>query len=175
MRSVRSDCMGCGIEPRKIRYRRGREFLFAQRQLCGTATRGAVALPGSKATSRAKGLHRKLGGLASGRQSWVRGTVRIGRRGAVADDARTREVGLRHSSCEAGKKTERSAAELVEPRAGTKGNAGQLRMRRTPSRVKRDTGRWFAYGNILFTAVTLPRWEPYAGKPPVRICAGGAR
>jgi RNA-directed DNA polymerase len=24
-------------------------------------------------------------------------------------------------------------------------------------------------------AVTHPRWEPYAGKPPVRLCAGGAR
>jgi hypothetical protein len=36
--------------------------------MCGTATRGAVALPGSKATSRAKGSHRKLGGLVSGRQ-----------------------------------------------------------------------------------------------------------
>ena len=36
--------------------------------MCGTAMRGAVALPGSKATSRAKGSHRKLGGLASGRQ-----------------------------------------------------------------------------------------------------------
>ena len=34
----------------------------------GTAMRGAVALPGSKATSRAKGLHRNLGGLVSGRQ-----------------------------------------------------------------------------------------------------------
>ena len=47
--------------------------------MCGTAMRGAVALPGSKATSRAEGSHRKLGGLASGRQSWVRGTVRIGK------------------------------------------------------------------------------------------------
>src|SRR6266699_3866330 len=28
-----------------------------------------------------------------------------GRRGAVADDARTREVGLRHSSCEAGEQS----------------------------------------------------------------------
>ena len=36
--------------------------------MCGTAMRGAVALSGSKATSRAKGSHRKLGGLASGRQ-----------------------------------------------------------------------------------------------------------
>ena len=24
-------------------------------------------------------------------------------------------------------------------------------------------------------AVTHPRWEPYAGKPHVRFCAGGAR
>jgi hypothetical protein len=34
----------------------------------GTAMRGADALPGSKATSRAKGSHRNLGDLASGRQ-----------------------------------------------------------------------------------------------------------
>jgi hypothetical protein len=32
LRSVHSDCMGCGIEPRKIRHRRGREFSFARRQ-----------------------------------------------------------------------------------------------------------------------------------------------
>jgi RNA-directed DNA polymerase len=31
-------------------------------------------------------------------------------------------------------KAERSAAELVEPRAGTEGNARQLSTRRTPSR-----------------------------------------
>jgi len=31
--------------------------------MCGTAMRGADALPGSKATSRAKGSHRKLGDL----------------------------------------------------------------------------------------------------------------
>src|SRR5262249_53690528 len=37
--------------------------------MCGTAKRGADALPGSKATSRAKGSHRNLGGLASGRQT----------------------------------------------------------------------------------------------------------
>src|ERR671925_375154 len=60
--------MGCGIEPRKIRYRRGREFLFARRQHVRHAMRGADALPGSKATSRAKGSHRKLGGLVSDRQ-----------------------------------------------------------------------------------------------------------
>ena len=31
--------------------------------MCGTAMRGADALPGSKATSRAKGSYRNLGGL----------------------------------------------------------------------------------------------------------------
>jgi hypothetical protein len=32
LRSVHSDCMGCGIEPRKIRHRRGRGFSLARRQ-----------------------------------------------------------------------------------------------------------------------------------------------
>ena len=41
---------------------------MAEGNMCGADMRGAVALPGSKATSRAKGSHRKLGGLASGRQ-----------------------------------------------------------------------------------------------------------
>ena len=42
-------------------------FYSLEGNMCGTAKRGAVALPGSKATSRAKGLHRNLGGLGSGR------------------------------------------------------------------------------------------------------------
>ena len=40
---------------------------------------------------------------------------------------------------------ERSAAELVEPRAGTKGNAGQQSTRRTQRRI---SGRWSVYGNV---------------------------
>ena len=39
--------------------------------ICGTARRGADALPGSKATSRAKGSHRNLGDLVSGRRRRV--------------------------------------------------------------------------------------------------------
>src|SRR5262249_3518031 len=39
--------------------------------MCGTAMRGAVTLPGSKATSRAKGSYRNLGGVGSGRQRRV--------------------------------------------------------------------------------------------------------
>ena len=51
----------------------------ADGNMCGTAMRGAVALPGSKATSRAKGSHRKLGGLRLAVRCCVSGTVRIGK------------------------------------------------------------------------------------------------
>ena len=40
-------------------------FYSLEGNMCGTAMRGAVALPGSKATSRAKGSYRNLGGLIS--------------------------------------------------------------------------------------------------------------
>ena len=46
--------------------------------MCGTAMRGADALPGSKATSRAKGSHRKLGDLGSDRNDTAV-VVRIGK------------------------------------------------------------------------------------------------
>ena len=69
-------------------------------------------------------------------------------------------------------KAERSAAELVERRTGTKGNAGQQSTCRTQSRISVSQ----ALDRIRKAfAVTHPRWEPYAGKPHVRICAGGAR
>ena len=50
----------------------GAESLYSlEGKMCGTAMRGADALPGSKATSRAKGSHRNLGGLGSGRRRVV--------------------------------------------------------------------------------------------------------
>jgi len=64
-----ANCMGCGIEPRKVIRRRGRGFSFARSNMCGTAMRGADALPGSKATPRAKGSYRNLGDLVSDRQA----------------------------------------------------------------------------------------------------------
>ena len=65
------------------------------------------------------------------------------------------------------------AAEPVERRAGTKGNAGQQSTCRTQSR----TGVSQALERIRhhIVAVTHPRWEPYAGKPHVRFWAGGVR
>ena len=46
--------------------------------MCGTATRGADALPGSMATSRTKGAHRNLGDPAFGRGG-TSAPVRIGK------------------------------------------------------------------------------------------------
>ena len=67
---------------------------------------------------------------------------------------------------------EPNAAEPVERRAGTKGNAGQQSTFRTRSRANVSQ----ALERIRQAmAVTHPRWEPYAGKPHVRFCAGGAR
>ena len=42
-------------------------FYSLEGNMCGTAMQGADALPGSKATSRAKGSHRKLGDRGSDR------------------------------------------------------------------------------------------------------------
>src|SRR5438046_10306614 len=62
-----------------------------------------------------------------------------------------------------------SAAEPVERRAGTKGNAGQQSTCRAQNRISVSQ----ALERIRQFAVTHPRWEPYAGKPHVRFCAGG--
>ena len=47
------------------------DFHSLEGNMCGTAMRGVDALPGSKATSRAKGTHRKLGGLGFDRNGVV--------------------------------------------------------------------------------------------------------
>jgi RNA-directed DNA polymerase len=69
-----------------------------------------------------------------------------------------------------------AVAELMERRAGTKGNAGQQSTRRAQSRisVSRALERIRKVAKSDRFAVTHPRWEPYAGKPHVRFCAGGA-
>src|ERR1700758_73472 len=71
---------------------------------------------------------------------------------------------------------EKHAAEPGERRAGTKGNADQQSTRRTQRRhrVAQALERIRKVASTPF-AVTHPRWEPDAGKPHVRICAGGAR
>ena len=74
-------------------------------------------------------------------------------------------------------KASANAAEPVEPRAGTKGNAGQQSTRQTQSwaRVSQALDRIRQVEPSVRFVVTHPRWEPYAGKPHVRIWAGGVR
>ncbi len=72
-------------------------------------------------------------------------------------------------------KPARAGAEAEEPRAGAEGNAGQHDTHRALNRerVTQALDRVRQAANQRF-AVSHPRWEPYAGKPPVRLCAGGA-
>jgi hypothetical protein len=79
------------------------------------------------------------------------------------------------SAIVAGKPTnnaERSAAELVEPRAETKGNAGRQSTCRTQSR----TGVSQALERLQqIMAVNTRGGRSYGGKPHVGFCAGGAQ
>src|SRR5262249_13283726 len=122
--------------------------------MCGTAMRGADALPGSKATSRAKGSHRNLGGLVSGRRRRVMcreydGPHREGEEpwpmmyGHEKSDSvivaakpanKAVQTAVEQSAGEA------TAAEPVEPRAETKGNVDQQSTCRAQSRVTGPDG-----------------------------------
>ena len=83
--------------------------------------------------------------------------------------------GKSDSAIVAGKPTNKAvltAAEPVERRAGAKGNAHQQSTHWTQSQARVSQALERIRQAI---AVIHPRWEPYAGKPPVRFCAGGAR
>ena len=150
-------------------------FHSLEGNMCGTVMRGADALPGSKATSRAKGSHRKLGGLGFGHRCRVCAEYDGPHREGEEPKPMMHESEKSDLAIVAGKsanKAEQSAAELVERRAGTKGNADQQSTCRIQSRESVS----HALERIRQAfAVTHPRWEPYAGKPHVRFCAGGAR
>ena len=68
-------------------------------------------------------------------------------------------------------KAERSAAEPAQPRAEAKGNAGQQSTHRAQYRARVSQ----ALDRVRRAFAVDPRWEPYAGKLHVRICAGGAQ
>ena len=56
------------IEPRNDEFAGAETVVMVERNMCNAVMRGIAVPPGSKSTSRVKGSHRKLGGLASGRQ-----------------------------------------------------------------------------------------------------------
>jgi hypothetical protein len=71
---------------------------------------------------------------------------------------------------------ERSVEKSVERRAEAKGNASQQSTFRAQNRedASQALERIRQRARQRFV-VTHPRWEPYAGKPHVRFCAGGAQ
>src|SRR5215472_9448819 len=97
--------MGCGIEPRKIRHCRGWKFSLARRQ--------HFAAPLCEVLTPCRGPrphHVQRNRIGSWEISGLTGTApplpaRIGKVRNVADNARTREVGPRHSSWEAGEQS----------------------------------------------------------------------
>jgi hypothetical protein len=99
--------------------------------MCGTAMRGADALPGSKATSRAKGSYRNLGGLGSDRSgAAVAGPHREGEEPKLMMNGPEKSdpgiVAMKPANKAEGPSAarpaeEKHAAEPVERRAGTKG------------------------------------------------------
>ena len=62
---------GVGLSHERSYIAGAEGFYSLEGNMCGTAMRGADALPGSKATSRAKGSHRKLGGLGFDRSGFA--------------------------------------------------------------------------------------------------------
>ena len=160
-------------------------FHSLEGNMCGTAMRGADALPGSKATSRAKGSHRNLGDLASGRRCHVLcaaydGPHREGEEPKPMMHGHEKSDPVIVAMKPANKAKEltaeasagANAAESVERRAGAKGNAHQQSTHWT-QRQARVTQALERIRQAF--AVIHPRWEPYAGKPHVRIWAGGVR
>src|SRR5205085_5037767 len=126
--SVHSDCMGCGIEPRKIDIAGAESSHSLEGNMCGIAMQGADALPGSKATSRAKRSHRKLGDLGSGH----RGRVSAEYDGPHREGEEPKPMMHGHEKSDLvivamkpANKAEQSAAEAVERRTGIKVNANQ--------------------------------------------------
>ena len=112
----------------------GAESLYSlEGNMCGTAMRGAVALPGSKATSRAKGSYRNLGDLISDPLALrLNGPRREGEEPTPAmygDEKSDRAI----VAMKLANKAEQSAAESVERRARAKGNAIQGHTRVGPS------------------------------------------
>jgi hypothetical protein len=62
---------GVGLSHERSDIAGAEGFYSLESNMCGTAMRGADALPGSKATSRSKGSRRKLGGLGSDRSGFA--------------------------------------------------------------------------------------------------------
>ena len=144
----------------------------------GAVLRGAVALPGSKATSRTKGSRRNLGDLV-----WPAVAAAIPGRGRKARSRSCRGTGEGsdepHSTVEAleqGREKRRRRAWREGGSVGGMADGGQCPGRRTapgtPSQPP-ACGSRLPRSNVRDRPVTPDlRQEPGAGKPQAGICAG---
>ena len=157
-------------------------FHSLEGNMCGTAMRGAVALPGSKATSRAKGSHRNLGGLGSGRQMLCErdGPHREGEvpkpmmHGPEKSDlviVAVKPANKARKAC-CGGICGGGRSGVGGAKGGGQGESAPAKHVLDSEPGSRVTG---AGAYTARRAVIHPRQEPYAGKPHVRIWAGGVR
>ena len=159
-------------------------FHSLEGHMCGTVMRGADALPGSKATSRAKGSHRKLGDLGSGHR------CRVGAEydGPHREDEESKPMMHGHEKSDlaivAGKSANNVAPRCGAIRGGVSrsgvdgakgGDQGECEPAKHVPGAEPDKRVTGAGSHAATTCRLDPRWEPYAGKPHVRFCAGGAR
>src|SRR5215475_4119991 len=152
--------------------------------MCGTVMRGADALPGSKATSRAKGSHRNLGDLVSGRCRRVPcvygGPHREGEEPKPMMHGHEKSDLVIVAMKPANKANKAPCGGVCGGgRSGVGGAKGGGQGEYAPAKHVPGTEpgkRVKGVGAYTATcAVTHPRQEPYAGKPHVRIWAGGVR
>jgi hypothetical protein len=159
-------------------------FHSLEGNMCGTAMRGADALPGSKATSRAKGSHRNLGDLASDRRRRVPcvygGPHREGEEPKPMKHGREKSDLVIVAMKPANKAKEAHCGGVCGGgRSGVGGAKGGGQGEYAPAKHALDSEPGSRVTGVgAYTApcaVTHPRQEPYAGKPHVRIWAGGVR
>src|SRR5271166_4083885 len=146
--------------------------------MCGVVMRGAVALPGSEATSRTKGSRWNLGDLV-----WPAVAVAIraaaGRRGAEAavEQARSRtSLVVTGEAPEQGRDERRRRAWREGGSVGGMADDWRCSGRRTgPGILYPSPACGSALRNNLRARPIAPdlRQEPGAGKPHAGICAGG--
>ena len=164
---------GVGLSLERSISQGPRVFDSLEGNMCGTVMRGADTLPGSKATSRAKGSYRNLGGLVAGRRNVV-WRAEYGGPPREDDELKPTMHGPgEQSEGSSARRRLRGAvvAESVERRAGAKGNMHQQSTYWTQNQFACHRRR-SVYGNLCRQTAEV---GAYAGKPHVRFWAAGVR
>src|SRR6476659_8259722 len=155
--------MGCGIEPRKDQTSQGPRVFIRSKATCAAPLCEVLTPCRGQRIASEPGRSRVW--PPSSRAVCVRRSA-LGRRGAEANDARTREVGPRHSSNEAGEQSEGSPLRRRLRGRSQRSRWSEGRGPRGIRTGKARTGlrtrlachrRWSVYGNLC-------RHTPEAGE-----------